>query len=104
MKIKDLLNGIDVVSLLGNENTFISNIEFDSRKVTAGSLFVAVKGYNTDGHDYIIDAVSAGASGIICETLPEAPDNDICWVKTTDSAKALGYAASNFFGNPSSLT
>jgi UDP-N-acetylmuramoyl-L-alanyl-D-glutamate--2,6-diaminopimelate ligase len=103
MKIKEILNGIDVVSLLGDENTFISNIEFDSRKVTTGSLFVAVKGYNTDGHDYIIDAVSAGASGIICETLPEAPDNAICWIKTTDSANALGHAASNFFGNPSSL-
>ena len=49
----------------------ISSIEFDSRNVTAGSLFVAVKGYNTDGHDFISAAVTAGASAIICETLPE---------------------------------
>ncbi len=43
-----------------------------------------------------------GQSAIICETLPEKTDNRVCWIKTTDSAKALGYAASNFFGNPSS--
>jgi UDP-N-acetylmuramoyl-L-alanyl-D-glutamate--2,6-diaminopimelate ligase len=102
MKIKEILNGIDVVSLRGDENISVNNIEFDSRKVTGGSLFVAVKGYNTDGHDFIMDAVKSGAAAIICETLPEVQDPGICWIKTTDSAKALGYAASNFFGNPSS--
>jgi UDP-N-acetylmuramoyl-L-alanyl-D-glutamate--2,6-diaminopimelate ligase len=102
MKIKEILNGIDVVSLRGDENTLISNIEFDSRKVTGGSLFVAVKGYNTDGHDFIRNAVAAGAAGVICETLPAEPDSAICWIRTTDSARALGCAASNFFGNPSS--
>ena len=103
MKIKEILNGIDVVSLSGDDTAQVSNIEFDSRKVTGGSLFVAVKGYNTDGHDYIMDAVASGATGIICERLPETLDSGVCWIVTTDSAKALGYAASNFFGNPSSL-
>ena len=102
MKIKEILNNIDVLSFRGDENTSVSNIGFDSRKVTAGSLFIAVKGYNTDGHDYITNAISAGAVAVICEKLPEEPDNAICWIKTSDSAKALGYAASNFFGNPSS--
>ena len=103
MKINEILNGIDVVSFLGDNNTLISSIEFDSRKVTAGSLFIAVKGYNTDGHDFIRNAVSSGATAVICETLPEDPDKGITWISTTDSAKALGFAASNFFGNPSSL-
>jgi UDP-N-acetylmuramoyl-L-alanyl-D-glutamate--2,6-diaminopimelate ligase len=102
MKIKEILKEIDVLSLTGDENTLVSNIEFDSRKVTAGSLFVAVKGYNNDGHDYIRDAVASGASAVICERLPEEQEDEICWVKTTDSAAALGFAASNFFGNPSS--
>jgi UDP-N-acetylmuramoyl-L-alanyl-D-glutamate--2,6-diaminopimelate ligase len=102
MKVKEILNGIDVASLQGDENTPVSNIEFDSRKVTAGALFVAVKGYNTDGHDFISNAVSSGAAAVLCETLPDKLDDRICWIRTTDSANALGYAASNFYGNPSS--
>ena len=102
MKIKEILNEIVVLSFSGDENTSVLNIEFDSRKVTAGSMFIAVKGYNTDGHVYITNAVAAGAVAVICEKLPEEADNTICWVKTNDSARALGLAASNFFGNPSS--
>jgi UDP-N-acetylmuramoyl-L-alanyl-D-glutamate--2,6-diaminopimelate ligase len=101
MKIDKILNGVDIISFTGNKNSVISSIEFDSRKVTAGSLFVAVRGSNTDGHDFIRSAVASGAGGVICEMLPDHPDTGICWVKTADSAKALGLAASNFFGNPS---
>ncbi|HUX58392.1 MAG TPA: UDP-N-acetylmuramoyl-L-alanyl-D-glutamate--2,6-diaminopimelate ligase [Bacteroidales bacterium] len=102
MKIEEILIGIDVVSLTGKKGTSISNIEFDSRKVSSGSLFVAVNGNNYDGHDFINEAVASGAFAVICENLPEDPDKDICWVETGDSAKALGFAASNFFRNPSS--
>jgi len=102
MNIEEILKGIDIVSVTGTINTVIAGIEFDSRKVTAGSLFVAVKGYKTDGHDFISSAIASGASSVICEILPENPDKSICWIKTSDSAKALGLAASNFFGNPSS--
>ena len=49
-----------------------------------------LKGYKTDGHDFIKAAVASGASAIICEILPEVPDKKICWIKTADSAKALG--------------
>jgi len=102
MQIEEILKGIDIISLTGEISTIISNIEFDSRKVTGGSLFVAVKGYKSDGHDFINAAVTSGASAVICEILPENPDKSVCWIKTGDSARALGFAASNFFGNPSS--
>ena len=102
MKIEKILKGIEIVSVAGTKNTVISGIEFDSRKVTKGSLFVAVKGYKTDGHDFIDSAIVSGATAVICEILPENPAKSICWIKTSDSAKALGLAASNFFGNPSS--
>ena len=102
MKIEKILNGIDVVSLSGEKNMIISSIEFDSRNVTKGSLFVAVKGYKSDGHDFITSAVSSGATAVICEVLPQNIDKNICWIKTNDSAKALGVAASNYYGNPSS--
>jgi UDP-N-acetylmuramoyl-L-alanyl-D-glutamate--2,6-diaminopimelate ligase len=101
MQIEEILKGIDIISLAGERSTIISNIEFDSRMVTSGSLFVAVRGYKTDGHDFINAAVASGASAVICEILPENRDKNICWVKTGDSARALGLAASNFFGNPS---
>lgn len=101
MQIEDIIKGIDIISLKGKGSTIISNIEFDSRKVTKGSLFVAVKGYKTDGHNFISAAIASEAVAVICEVLPEDPDKSVCWIKTGDSAKALGLAAANFFGNPS---
>jgi UDP-N-acetylmuramoyl-L-alanyl-D-glutamate--2,6-diaminopimelate ligase len=100
MKIDRIIEGIETASVTGNTGINVSGIEFDSRKVDEGSLFVAVKGYKTDGHDYIDTALKAGAAAVICEKLPEKPAKDVCWILATDSAKALGLAASNFFGNP----
>jgi len=102
MRIDEIIKGIDIISVAGKTGADVSAIEFDSRNVSAGSLFVAVKGYNSDGHDYIGSAVESGAVAIICETLPSNKEKNICWIKTSDSAKALGQVASNFFGNPSS--
>jgi UDP-N-acetylmuramoyl-L-alanyl-D-glutamate--2,6-diaminopimelate ligase len=102
MKIEEILNGIEIVSVTGAKDKVISGIEFDSRKVKKDSMFVAVKGYKSDGHDFISSAIASGASAIICESLPEKPGKNVCWIKTIDSAKALGLAASNFYGNPSS--
>lgn len=101
MKVEELLRGIDVISVKGDTSGSVSAVQFDSRKVTAGSMFIAVRGYNTDGHNFITSAVASGASAIVCEALPEKPDKHVCWIKTKDSAKALGLAASNFFGTPS---
>lgn len=101
IRVRDLIRSINVVSITGAENPVIDNIEFDSRRINPGTLFVAVKGTKSDGHDFIDDAVTAGATAVICEALPENAGNDICWIKTDDSARALGIVASEFFGNPS---
>ena len=101
--IRNLIRNIGAVSVTGAENPVIENIEFDSRKVKPGSLFVAVKGTKSDGHDFIGSAVASGASAVICEVLPEKPERSVCWIKTNDSARALGIVSSEFFGNPSSL-
>jgi UDP-N-acetylmuramoyl-L-alanyl-D-glutamate--2,6-diaminopimelate ligase len=102
MRIGEILKGIDVVAVNGDTESTVSGIEFDSRNVTSGSLFVAVKGQKSDGHEFIESAAKSGAAAIICETVPKSPDKEICWIKVADSAKALGEAASNFYGNPSS--
>ena len=102
MKIEEVLKGIETISVSGAKDIVISGVDFDSRKVKNGSLFVAVKGYKSDGHDYIGSAIESGASAILCEKIPENPKKGVVWIKTNDSARALGQAASNFFGNPSS--
>jgi UDP-N-acetylmuramoyl-L-alanyl-D-glutamate--2,6-diaminopimelate ligase len=102
MKIEDILKGIEAVTIKGDTGISVSNIEFDSRNVSDGSLFVAVRGNKSDGHDFIASAVKSGASAIICEAFPAETINSVCWIKVSDSARALGLAASNFFGNPSS--
>ncbi len=92
-----------MISFTGNTEKKISNIVFDSRKTEKNSLFVAVRGSKTDGHDYIHEALYAGATAVVCERLPDRPDPGITWIVTDDSAKALGQLSSNFFGNPSRL-
>lgn len=101
-ELKKILKGIDIKSFSGKRDRMISNIVFDSRKVVPGSLFVAVRGLKNDGHDFTGDAVGAGAEAVICEHLPPEPSEDVSWIVTGDSASALGQAASNFYGNPSS--
>jgi len=102
MKLEKIIEGIGIISIEGDKNRDIGNISFDSRSVSGRSLFVAVRGSKHDGHDYLNDVVKSGVSAILCETLPANPEKNICWIKTGDSAKALGQAASNFYGRPSS--
>jgi UDP-N-acetylmuramoyl-L-alanyl-D-glutamate--2,6-diaminopimelate ligase len=79
----------------------VQGICFDSRKVKPGFLFVAVKGTQSDGHDFIGSAVKTGAVAIVCEKLPESVDQQTTYVTVRKSAQALSIIASNFCGNPS---
>ncbi|MDY0098631.1 MAG: UDP-N-acetylmuramoyl-L-alanyl-D-glutamate--2,6-diaminopimelate ligase [Bacteroidales bacterium] len=102
--LESILKGIEVVSSTNRErNAVIESIEFDSRKAGPESLFIAVKGTKTDGHDFIGDAIASGAKAVICESIPIDPDDEIIWIQTACSAKALGIASSNFYGNPSAV-
>ena len=79
----------------------VNGIAFDSRRVLPGYLFVAIKGTQTDGHDFIEKAIELGATSIICEALPARVDENVTYVAVKSSNFALGIVASNFFGNPS---
>lgn len=101
MKLKDLFKNIDYTLLKGNISIDISSVEYDSRKVTPGSLFVAIKGYETDGHLYIQQAIKAGAKAIVLEDEQDyKQDDEIAIIKVDNSRKSLGFISSNFFGNP----
>lgn len=101
MELKDILNKINIVELSGTTSVSITNIQFDSRKVTKGSLFVAQKGFSVDGHQYLEKAISLGAAALMVEDMDEYPEG-VTVVKVKDTHLALGLAASNFYGNPSS--
>lgn len=90
-----------MLEIFGNKNPEVSEIVFDSRKAVGNSLYVAIKGVVSDGHDYINSAIEKGAKVIICENLPNSINSEITFVKVKDSSKTLGQLASNFYGNPS---
>ncbi len=101
MRASEVFNRIPTLETHGTLETEISGIVFDSRKVTAGALYIAVKGVVTDGHAFITNAVDRGASVVVCEILPEQLKENITYIKVKNSAKTLGQLASNFYGNPS---
>ncbi|HCN85302.1 MAG TPA: UDP-N-acetylmuramoyl-L-alanyl-D-glutamate--2,6-diaminopimelate ligase [Sphingobacteriaceae bacterium] len=99
--LQDILYGVAIQQVIGSSNIEIEKICFDSRQAEADSLFVAVKGTVSDGHQYIAQVVEKGATAIICEDLPEETQDDVCYIKTGNTAQALGILASNFYDNPS---
>lgn len=101
MILSDILNGVDVLDILGNKEIEISEIVFDSRKAVENSLYIAIKGTLVDGHQYIPSAIEKGAKAIVCEVFPEQKEEGITYIKVENSSKVLGLLASNFYGNPS---
>lgn len=87
--------------ITGNPDISVNRVIFDSRRIEKDDLFVAVKGTQVDGHDYINSALEKGATAIVCEHCTAELKGDIVLIKVEDSAKALGILAANFYNNPS---
>jgi len=102
MLLKDILINSPVISINGDSSIEINNIQFDSRKTTSGTLFVATHGSATDGHDFIPMAIEKGAVAIVCEQLPANINNNICYILVKNTAIALGTMASTWYNEPSS--
>ncbi|MBT1687818.1 UDP-N-acetylmuramoyl-L-alanyl-D-glutamate--2,6-diaminopimelate ligase [Dawidia soli] len=100
-ELKDIVYKVSLTSSYGNMHVEVSNLCFDSRKVTPGTLFVAVRGTQSDGHVYIEKAVAQGAVAVVCEKLPEMISETVTYVTVKNSAHALGVMAANFHNNPS---
>lgn len=99
--LKDILYKVSLTSTTGDMEVRVKDIVFDSRNVGKGSAFVAIKGTQVDGHEYIPAALAKGATIVVCETLPEEIAPGVTYVQVVNSAKALGIMAANYYGNPS---
>ncbi len=100
--LNNILKGITILEQKGKADAAILGIEFDSRKVNKNNLFVAVRGTQVDGHQFIDKAIEQGAKVIVCEEFPNTLNEDITYIKVENSAEALGKISSNYFDNPSS--
>lgn len=101
MLLKNIINNIPISKSRGSLTEQIDSITADSRKVIPGTLFVAIKGLQTDGHEYIDQAIDSGAKAIACTKLPEKIKEGVAYIVTDNTATALGTIAGNFYGHPS---
>lgn len=101
MKLSACIRDLKVLERRGPESVDITAVCFDSRKAVKGCLFVAQRGTNSDGHQYIGQVLEKGAAAVVCETLPEHCDPAVAYVRVSDSNAALGYIASAWFDYPS---
>ena len=98
MKLKDLVENSNVIEVYGDIDTEINHVCANSLEVEKGDVFVAIKGFQTDGHKYIKSAIERGASAIITE---DYQDEDISQVVCKDTRKALAYAGDKIYSSPS---
>lgn len=101
MLLQDVLYKVSIRSVAGNIAVEIKDVQIDSRKVSGGSAFVAVRGAAADGHQFIDKAIASGATVIVCEELPGQKDEAVVYVQVENSAAAAAYMACNFYERPS---
>ena len=101
MKLKDLLTKIKPVEIIGNADIDITGINIDSRKIEPGHLFVAMRGTQVDGHQFIPKAIEKGAVAVLCEEIAE-PVEGVTYIKVADCEDSVGPVATTFYGDPTS--
>ena len=106
MKLKEILVGIEGLKVKGDLDLEITNLDKDSRNIKENGLFVAIKGFDTDGHEYVDTAINSGAKavileeGVTAEFVKKIPEG-ITVVIAKDTRYALAICSCNFYGNPS---
>ncbi|MBR0354293.1 MAG: UDP-N-acetylmuramoyl-L-alanyl-D-glutamate--2,6-diaminopimelate ligase [Oscillospiraceae bacterium] len=97
MKLREIVKDLELLGGNADLDMEIGGVCYDSRKTQPGDLFVAVRGFETDGHRYIPMAVQKGAAAVLCE---EPPADGTPWLQVADCRLGLALASRNFFGNP----
>ena len=101
MRLADVLRDTNSLSVLGSSTIEVTDVTEDSRAVSSGSLYAAIKGTQFDGHRFIPNALAAGAVAIVCEDIPRLTPQSATFVVVPNSGRALGEIASAFYGHPS---
>ena len=99
--LQNILYKVGLLAVHGTLELELSQVDSDSRTVKQNSVFVAVKGTQVDGHEFIAKAIELGAIAIVCEVMPEDRVKGVTYVQVKDSHQALALLAANFYGNPS---
>lgn len=99
MKLRELIKNLSIIEMNADAELEISGVSYDSRKTGKGDMFVAIRGFEADGHKFIPKAVENGAAVILCE---EKPSCDIPYVLVSDSRYGLAIVSRDFFGDPAS--
>ncbi|WP_108820991.1 UDP-N-acetylmuramoyl-L-alanyl-D-glutamate--2,6-diaminopimelate ligase [Dysgonomonas sp. Marseille-P4361] len=102
MKLQDLLKNIDILDVKGENNPDVTGIFTDSRNAIDGSVFIALKGVQVDGHQYVNNALDLGAKVIVYQDNIDVSNSAITYVKVKDTADAAGKIATYWYGDPSS--
>ena len=100
MKLNEVLKNIHPIKIVGDAEVEITSVNIDSRRIKAGHLFIAMKGTQVDGHQFIGKAIELGAKSILCEDLPE-PVTGVTYVQVASTEDAAGKVATLFYGDPS---
>ena len=100
--LREILYKVEINSVVGNTSLSINKIEFDSRLISDGDMYIAITGVNVDGHSFISQAIQNGANCIVCEKTPDKKTDGVVYVNVKSSRKALAIISSNYFDNPSS--
>lgn len=99
--LQDIIKAIKPLEVRGDTDFEVTGIHFDSRKISDGDIFFAIKGVALDGHEFIAKAIEKGAKAIACENLPNKISDGITYIKVLNSSDALGKAASEWYDHPS---
>ncbi len=99
--LKDVIYGVRIEEVVGSTNIAVEHVAYDSRKVGKFTMFVALKGTQVDGHQFIDKAIEMGAVSIVCEELPTEIKAGVTYVKAVNTSTALGVIAANFYDHPS---
>ena len=99
--LKDILASVTVVQRVDADDVAVAGLTLDSRQAASGQVFFAIRGAQTDGHEFILPAVAAGAAVIVCDTLPATFAPEVTYIQVKDSAEALALMAAAFYDHPS---
>jgi UDP-N-acetylmuramoyl-L-alanyl-D-glutamate--2,6-diaminopimelate ligase len=99
--LQDILYKVQLKQVYGNTAVEVSDIQIDSRRVSKGSVFVAITGEQTDGHNFIDKSIESGANVVVCEIMPSSFFENVTYVLVENSHEAVAHMAHNFYNEPS---